>query len=154
MRRHQFVLMIKNVQMNIVPIRIMLIDDHKIVRESWKTLLENNPRFKVVADCDNGNTVLDDVKEFTPDIILVDINMSPINGFTLTENILKTNPAIKIIGLSVNNQPKYAIKMLNIGAKGYLTKTSSLEEITEGIIKVHDGEIYICEEISRHMPQS
>lgn len=146
--------MIKNVQMNNAPIRIMLIDDHKIVRESWKILLENNPRFNVVSDSDNGNTVLDDIKEFTPEIILVDINMSPINGFTLTENILKTNPAIKIIGLSVNNQPKYAIKMLHIGAKGYLTKTSSLEEITNGILQVHDGEIYICDEISKHMPQS
>lgn len=139
--------------MNLEPIRIILVDDHKIVRESWKVLLENNPRFKVVADCDNGNTAIDYVKELTPDIILVDINMSPINGYAFTERVLKINPTAKIIGLSVNNQPKYAIKMLDIGAKGYLTKTSSLEEITDGIIQVHNGEFYICKEISRHIPQ-
>ena len=138
--------------MNKEPIRIMLVDDHKIVRKSWKNLLENNPRFQVIADCDNGQTAIEQAEELIPDIMLVDINMSPLNGFTVTERVLETNPAIKIIGLSVNNQPKYAIKMVELGARGYLTKTSSLEEINHGILEVHKGEFYICEEVTRNMP--
>lgn len=140
--------------MNNDPIRIILVDDHKIVRESWKTLLENNPRFRIIADCGNGEAAIQYAQELVPDIMLVDINMSPLNGFTVTERVLETTPSIKIIGLSVNNQPKYAIKMIELGAKGYLTKTSSLEEINRGILQVYNGEFYICEEIRRYMPSS
>lgn len=134
------------------PIRIILVDDHKMVRKSWKILLENNPRFKVVADCDNGNSAIEKAQEFVPDIMLVDINMSPLNGFSVTEKVLEKVPTVKIIGLSVNNQPKYANKMVELGARGYLTKTSPLDEINQGIQEVHDGKLYICEEVKRHMP--
>ncbi len=140
--------------MNKEPIRIMLVDDHKIVRKSWKSLLENNPRFQVIADCDNGQSAIEQAEELIPDIMLVDINMSPLNGFSVTERIMETTPSIKVIGLSVNNQPKYAIRMVELGARGYLTKTSSLEEINHGIMEVHKGEFYICEEVTRNMPAS
>ena len=73
-------------------IRIMLVDDHQLVRESWKLLLENNPRFQVIADCDNGNAALEQFQSHHPDIMLVDINMSPVNGFELTRRILETMP--------------------------------------------------------------
>jgi two-component system, NarL family, invasion response regulator UvrY len=140
--------------MSNVPIRIILVDDHKLVRQSWKMLLENNPRFHVIADCDNGESAIKEAQQLVPDIMLVDINMSPVNGFAVTERIMKTTPSIKIIGLSINNQPKYAIKMMELGARGYLTKTSPLDEIKQGIIQVYEGEIYICEEIKRHLPPS
>ena len=140
--------------MNKEPIRIMLVDDHPIVRKSWKSLLENNPLFQVIADCDNGQSAIEQAGKLIPEIMLVDINMSPLNGFTVTERVLETTPSIKIIGLSVNNQPKYAIKMMELGARGYLTKTSSLEEINHGILEVHKGEVYICEEVTRNIPPS
>jgi two-component system, NarL family, invasion response regulator UvrY len=136
------------------PIRIILVDDHKLVRQSWKMLLENNPRFQIIADFDNGESAIKEARQLVPDIMLVDINMTPVNGFAVTERIMETTPSIKIIGLSVNNQPKYAIKMMGLGAKGYLTKTSSLEEINHGIMKVHKGELYICEEVRKNMPPS
>jgi DNA-binding NarL/FixJ family response regulator len=132
----------------------MLVDDHKIVRKSWKSLLENNPRFQVIADCDNGQAAIEQAEKLIPDIMLVDINMSPLNGFAVTERIMETTPSIKVIGLSVNNQPKYAVRMVELGAKGYLTKTSSLEEINHGILEVHRGEFYICEEVARNMPSA
>lgn len=134
------------------PISIVLVDDHKLVRKSWKALLENNPRFRVVADCDNGDEAIKKAEEYRPDIMLVDINMSPLNGFMVTERVLDKVPSIKIMGLSVNNQPKYADKMISLGARGYLTKTSPLEEINHGITEVHNGKIYICEEVKRFMP--
>lgn len=138
--------------MSNAPIRIILVDNHKLVRESWKILLENNPRFEVVADCDNGHSAIEHAQKLTPDIMLIDINMSPSNGFSVTERIIETIPSIRIIGISVSNQAKYATRMIELGAKGYLTKTSSLEEITYGILEVHKGEFYICEEVIRNMP--
>jgi two-component system, NarL family, invasion response regulator UvrY len=131
-----------------------LVDDHKLVRQSWKMLLESNPRFQIIADFDNGESAIEEARQLVPDVMLVDINMSPINGFAVTERLMETTPTIKIIGLSVNNQPKYAVKMMQLGAKGYLTKTSSLEEINHGIIEVHKGELYICEEVRKNMPPS
>ncbi|MEO7983674.1 MAG: response regulator transcription factor [Bacteroidota bacterium] len=138
--------------MNNDPIRIMLVDDHKIVRKSWKSLLENNPRFQVVADCENGQEAIETAAELLPDIILVDINMTPLNGFAVAERVIEKSPSIKVIGLSVNNQPKYAAKMIGLGARGYLTKTSSLEEINHGILEVYRGQVYICKEVTKDMP--
>ncbi len=129
----------------------MLVDDHKIVRESWKLLLENNPRFTVIEECENGQKAIARALELGPDILLVDVNMTPLNGFGVTEEIAKASKAIKVIGLSVNNQPKYATRMLELGARGYLTKTSPLEEITQGILEVYRGKTYICEEVKLKM---
>jgi len=137
--------------MNNAPIRIILVDDHKLVRESWKSLLEFNPRFQVIADFEDGRTAIEKAPDLHPDIMLVDINMAPLNGFAVTEAIMKINPSIKIIGLSVNNLPSYALKMLELGARGYLTKTCTIEEITHGIQAVHKGDKYICEEVKRKM---
>lgn len=137
--------------MNAQTIRIVLVDDHKVIRDSWKLLLENNPRFKVIEDCDNSPHAIGKVSSLSPDILLVDINMSPVNGFNVTETVTKVSPSVKIIGLSVNNQPKYATRMLELGARGYLTKTSPLEEINRGIIEVYNGRIYVCEEVRGKM---
>ena len=134
-------------------IRIILVDDHKLIRESWKMLLENNSGIEVIADCDNGYEAFELSKELLPDILLVDINMSPLNGFSLTEKITETLPEVKVIGLSVSNQPKYASRMISLGAKGFLTKTSSLEEIQQGIMKVNTGEVYICDEIRKQLAE-
>ena len=140
--------------MSNVPIRIILVDDHKLVRQSWKMLLENNPQFQIIADFNNGESAIEGARKLVPDIMLVDINMSPVNGFAVTERLMETTPTIKIIGLSVNNQPKYAVKMMELGARGYMTKTSSLEEIIHGIMEVYRGELYICEEVRKNMSNS
>lgn len=130
-------------------IRLILVDDHKLIRDSWKMLLENNSGIVVIAECDNGYQALELSKKLLPDIILVDINMTPLTGYQLTEQIGILLPSVKVIGISVSNQPKYASRMLSLGAKGYLTKTSSLEEIQHGIHEVKQGRVYICEEIRK-----
>lgn len=135
------------------PIRIILVDDHKEVRRSWRALLENNPRFHVIADCDNGDQAVDAALQTPPDIMLIDLNISPASGFMVTQKVLEKLPDVKIIGLSVNNQPKYADRMIELGARGYLTKTSPWEEINQGIVEVFKGKIYICNEIKRQNPQ-
>ena len=114
-------------------------------------LLENNPQFHVIAVYENGKTAVEEVQKHNPDIMLVDVNMSPVDGFAVTKKTIEINPLIKIIGISINNQPRFAQQMLDSGASGYLTKTSSLEEIYHCILIVYNGERYICEEVRKNM---
>ena len=133
-------------------IKIVLVDDHQTVRESWKFLLEEDSRFIVVGQCENGAEAIETASQLLPDIMLMDVNMSPVNGFEATEHISLHSPEVKIIGLSANNHPGYANKMMNIGARGYVTKNSSFHELTAAIMEVYNGGSYLCEEIRQDVP--
>ena len=137
--------------MNLPPIRIVLVDDHDLVRGSWKLLLKQNELFSIIGECKNGAEAIEEASKLMPDIILMDINMFPVNGLEATERITQQNLPIKIIGLSINNQPAYAQKMLQAGAKGYVTKNSTLHEMTHAIMEVHNGRQYICDEVREKM---
>jgi two-component system invasion response regulator UvrY len=135
------------------PIRIILVDDHKMMRESCRFLLEQDIRFTVIAECSNGMEAIEQAKKFLPDIMLMDINMSPVNGFEATKQITTIVPSVKVIGISTNNSASYATRMLDNGAKGFVTKTSVFDELKIAIQKVHNGEIYICNEIKKIPPE-
>ena len=135
------------------PIRIMIVDEHELVLDSWKYLLETNEAFSVVAQCPDSHQALQEAAKLNPDIVLMDINMESFNPFSATRKILEKNADIKVVGISVNNQPKYALKMLEAGGRGYLTKTSPFEEIHHGIEEIYKGSIYISEEVRKHMPE-
>lgn len=137
--------------MSLPQIRIILVDDHELVRGSWKLLLKQNDRFSIIAECKNGAEAIEHAELLAPDIMLMDVNMFPINGLEATERITNKHPEIKIIGLSINSQPAYAEKMLKAGARGYVTKNSTLHEMMHAILEVHDGRPYICEEIREKM---
>lgn len=131
------------------PIRIILVDDHELIRESWKFLLDKDPRFTVIAQCKNGAEAVEQAEKLLPDIMLMDINMTPVSGFEATQKIVETTPAVKIIGVSANNTLQYANKLLSVGAKGFVTKTSAFEELKTAIQKVFEGEIYVCMEVRK-----
>lgn len=128
-------------------INILIADDHKLIRETWTFILNSDPRFHVVAECGDSEEVVDVARQKRPHIVLMDINMAPMNGFDATEKIRKVSPSSKIIGVSMHSQPAYAKKMLQIGARGYVTKNSSKEEMYKAIIEVYKGNKYVCEEI-------
>ncbi|MDZ4809778.1 MAG: response regulator transcription factor [Bacteroidota bacterium] len=128
-------------------ITILLVDDHKLIRESWSFILNNDPRFSVIGQTSNVDEAVDIAKEFRPDIVLMDINMSPINGFEATKFIRKFSPGSKIIGISMHSMPAYARKMLQLGAMGYVTKNSSKDELFTAITEVSSGKKYVCEEV-------
>ena len=132
-------------------ISVVIADDHQVIREAWKLILEQDKRFSIIAECANGAEVIKAAARFAPDIILMDINMHPVNGFEATKKILKQVPLIKIIGISVNNQPSYARNMLQLGAKGFVTKDSTREEMVNAIITVYNGGTFICEEVKKNM---
>ena len=128
-------------------ISIMIIDDHTLIRETWSFVLGKDENFEVVAECGNGELAVELARDTRPDVILLDINMAPINGFDLVKMIRKISPASKIIGVSMYSQPAFVNKMLRLGAKGYLTKNSPKNEMIEAIIEVNNGNIYVCNEI-------
>ena len=135
--------------MSIDLIRIILVDDHKLVRESLCLLLGYDHRFTIIKECDNGNDAILQARTLLPDIMLVDVNMSPVNGFEVVKNVLETHPNTKIIGISVNNHPQYVNHMLSLGACGFVTKGTNLEEMTNAIIAVHEGRQYVSGDIAR-----
>src|SRR5688572_2846669 len=128
-------------------ISILIADDHKLIRETWSFILNNDTRFLVVAECGDSEQAVEMARTKKPQIVLMDINMTPISGFEATEKIRKVSPGSKVIGVSMHSQPAYAKKMLQIGAKGYVTKNSSRDEMFKAILEVHKGNRYICDEV-------
>ena len=128
-------------------ISILIADDHKLIRDTWSFILNTDNRFKVVAECSNGEEAIEQAKQKRPQIVLMDINMTPVSGLEATRQIRKVSPGSKIIGVSMHSQPAYAKKMLQIGAKGYVTKNSSRDEMLKAIMEVYGGNRYICDEV-------
>jgi len=134
-------------------LNIMLVDDHKLIRDSWSFILNSDPRFTVVGETSNGEDAVEIVKKIKPDIILMDVNMSPVNGFDATRLIAKHSPESKVIAVSMHTMPAYAKRMMQLGAMGYVTKNSSKDEMIKAIIEVSSGRKYICEEVKNILAQ-
>lgn len=132
-------------------IRIIITDDNLAVASAFKTMLERHGGLHVVQLCESGKEAIEAAKKILPDIMLMDINMYPMNGFEATKAIQASLPSVKIIGFSIHEEPVYAHKMMALGAKGYITKTTPEEEILKCIIKVHKGYSIICSEVLAKM---
>jgi len=126
------------------PIRILLADDHALVRAGFRALLENLEGIQVVAEASDGNEVLRLIKVNQPDIVLMDIAMPGLNGLEATARIAKEFPAVRVIILSMYVNTEYVRRALGAGARGYLVKDSSPSEFELAIQAVAQGETYIC----------
>lgn len=130
-------------------VRIIIVDDHRLVAETWATLINIDPEFEVVKVYDNTKMMIAEISEILPDIAILDINTSTDSGLEATSMIKKLAPDTKIIGVSIYNQPSFAKKMIRNGAMGYVTKHTSKVEMYEAIRSVMKGEKYICPEIQK-----
>ena len=128
-------------------ITILLVDDHKLIRDSWSFILNSDPRFIVVGETSSGEEAIQIASSKKPAIILMDVNMAPLNGFDATRQIHNTSPESKIIAVSMHTMPAYAKRMMQLGARGYVTKNSSKEEMISAIVEVNNGKKYICHEV-------
>lgn len=134
-------------------ITLLLVDDHKLIRESWSIILNADPRFEVIGETYDVDHAVEFVKTRKPDLILMDINMSPINGFDATKIILREAPDALVVAISMHALPAYARRMFQMGAKGYVTKNSSKEEFVSAILEVKAGNKFICQEIKNIVAQ-
>lgn len=128
-------------------ITILIVDDHKLIRDSWSFILNSDPRFIVIGETSSGLEAIKITVKKNPSVILMDVNMSPLSGFDITKEILEVSPGSRIIGVSMHTMPAYARRMLRLGARGYVTKNSSKEEMMTAIEEVSRGKKYICKEV-------
>ena len=124
-------------------IRVMLVDDHVLMREGIHQLLEFDGTISVVAEANNGIECLDKLKNDVPDVLLLDINMPKMNGIEVLEEIRKRNISVKVLILTVHNEIDYLIKAVDIGVDGYILKDTESAELKKAINAVVSGESYI-----------
>jgi len=132
-------------------INILIADDHKLIREAWSYILNSDPRFNVIAECGNAEEAVEAARANNPHIVLMDINMEPFSGLEATQKICCVSPSSRVIGVSIHSHPRYAKRMLKMGAYGYITKDSSTEEMIRAILEVSRGNKYICDEIKKNI---
>ncbi len=134
-------------------ITILLVDDHKLIRDSWSFILNSDPRFQVIGETNAGDEAVEIAKAKRPKIVLMDVNMTPVNGFDATKMIRKYSPGSRVIGISMHTMPAYARRMLQVGAMGYVTKNSSKDEMITAIVEVNNGKKYVCDEVKNILAQ-
>ena len=135
-------------------IKVLVVDDHALVRMGVRRLLDDKSDMKVVAEAESGEAALTMVKLHKPDVVLLDMKMPGMDGWEVTRRLKKSNPHIKIIAISAICAEPFPSSILQLGAVGYLTKDSGAEEIATAIRKVYKGEMYLSGEIAQQMALS
>jgi DNA-binding NarL/FixJ family response regulator len=133
------------------PTRVLLVDDHLLVRAGLRTLLEQMPGTEVVGEASNGREALDLIKANPPDVILMDITMAEMNGLVATAQITHEFPQVRIIMLSMHATKEYVTQALQAGASGYLLKDAAPTELELAIRSVMRGEKYLSPAVSTHV---
>ena len=128
--------------------RILIADDHGVVREGLKVLIENQPDMEVVGEAEDGLMVTQLAKELSPDIIIMDISMPNLNGVEATRLILTENPDIRVIALSVHLDKHFVTQMLKAGASGYVLKSCLFDEVLRALRTVNRNEHYLSPKIT------
>jgi two-component system, NarL family, response regulator NreC len=124
-------------------IRILLADDHKIMREGLRALIEKHPRFEIVGQSEDGRTTVKMARELKPQIVIMDIGMPDLNGIEATRRIKAILPETRIIALSMYYDKRFVSGMLGAGASGYLRKDCALDELVTAIQAVAENRTYL-----------
>jgi DNA-binding NarL/FixJ family response regulator len=133
------------------PVRILLADDHTLVRAGIRALLEKVPNVQVVGEANDGREVADLIKAKNPELVLMDIAMPGLNGLEATARIVKEFPNVRVIILSMHQNEEYFWQALKAGASGYLLKKAATAELQAALQRVLGGEIYLSRELSARL---
>lgn len=132
-------------------ISVMLVEDHSMIREGLKQLLELESDIKVVAGFSDGKMAVDRYSEIMPDVVLMDINMPTISGLEATEQIKKIDGHARVIMLTIHQDREYLIKAMDVGAMGYILKDSDSRVLVEAVRSVYRGQTYIQPSMAREL---
>jgi DNA-binding NarL/FixJ family response regulator len=132
----------------------MIADDHKIIRDGLRNLLEELPQLTVVGDAENGREALSMARKQKPDVVIMDICMPELNGMEAARQIRIETPESRIIALSMHSDKRYVLGMLKAGVSGYLVKDCAFNELKEAIFAVHKGHTYLSPSIADTVRQS
>ncbi len=124
-------------------IKILLADDHRIMRSGLHSLLDKEPDMEVVAEAENGRMTVQLARKLSPDVVIMDISMPDLNGIEASRQILSDAPDIKVVALSMHSDEQFVVEMLDAGASGYLLKDCALEELCLAIRAVVANQYYL-----------
>lgn len=123
--------------------KVLLVDDHAVVRAGFRMLLSVDPRFQVIAEAERGEQAIQLFQNLTPDILIMDVSMPGIGGLEAISRIVQRHPDARILVFSIHDQQAYVSRALAAGARGYISKTSAPEILFEAIETIVGGEVYI-----------
>jgi DNA-binding NarL/FixJ family response regulator len=129
-------------------IKILIADDHQMFRDGLKSLLEKESNIEIVGEAENGQEVLDFVKDHEVNLVLMDINMDGMNGIEATQQLKKNHPNTQVLVLSMHSETSYILTMLDAGAKGYILKNAGRDEMIRAIKVVAEGNTYYSSQVS------
>jgi two-component system response regulator NreC len=130
-------------------IRLLLVDDHQVVRSGLRMLLSNESDVEIVGDAGTARAALELVKSLKPDVVLMDIGLPDLSGIDATREIKRTNPEIAVVALTIHEDEEYFFKMLEAGAGGYVPKRAAPEELLTAIRAVAAGEVYLYPSLAK-----
>ncbi|EMX0220063.1 response regulator transcription factor [Vibrio fluvialis] len=131
------------------PIRVVIVDDHRVVLEGFMARLEMEPEIEVIATASNGLEALEVVKQHRPDVILMDVSMPIMHGIDATRLIKEEVPDAKVLMLTMHDNREYIMKVMQAGAVGYMLKEISAEKMVQAIKTVNLGSTYFCESVTQ-----
>jgi DNA-binding NarL/FixJ family response regulator len=132
-------------------IRVVIADDHRLVREGLRALLESQSDFDVIAEASNGNEAVTRALELRPDVVLMDIGMPELDGFEATHRILKASPNIRVLVLTAHETEDYFFRVLEAGAHGFLVKDAASTELVAAVRAVHQGGVFLHPPLARRL---
>ena len=131
-----------------MPIRILLADDHTLMRQGLRHILEDSPEFDVVAEASSGIEAVDAAREHKPDIAIVDVAMKELNGIEATSQIIRNSAHTFVLILSMHSDERYVLRAVKAGARGYLLKNSAGDELRKAILDVHRGQTFFSPSVA------
>jgi two-component system, NarL family, response regulator NreC len=135
-------------------IRVVLAEDHVLVRQGFRRILEDDPGISVVGEARTGLEAIDQCKELKPDVVVMDLSMPDLGGLEATAEILKANPQIKILILSMYSNEAYVRKAFELGAKGYILKNAIEVDLTRAVMALAEGQAYFSPGVSHIVLES
>ncbi len=132
-------------------IKVLVVDDHTILREGIRVLLEAQPDIEVVAEASNGREAVDRVRALSPDVVLMDIGMPSMNGLEATRQIRKYNPDTQVVVLTMHDNEEYIFQILNAGAAGYVLKRAAAKDLVSAIRSVYQGGSFLHPTIAKKL---
>ncbi len=129
-------------------IKIILADDHKVLREGLKSLLNQQKDIQVIGEADDGQAVVRLTRKLEPDIVVLDIGMPNMNGIQATQHIVAEVPDTKVLALSMHSDHQFVVKMLQAGASGYMLKDCAIEELVSAVRDIAAGKFYLSKDVT------
>ncbi len=134
-------------------IRILIADDHSIVREGVRMILSGQEDFEVVGEASTGREAMEQARAIKPDVVVMDISMPDMTGIQATEKIRKELPQVQVLGLTMHEEDSYVFEMLKVGAAGYVLKRAAAEDLVSAVRAAHRGEAFLYPSVARMVVQ-